>query len=106
MVLDARQHVREIVEGIDAARFARRNKGIQAREAFARSDIADEEIVLTAQRNSTERALGRIVVEWYVRVVEEDAEFVPLTERVTNRDTERTLWWVSEALVTVRRQAS
>jgi hypothetical protein len=53
--------------------------------------VADEEKILVAEGNDSQRSLGAIVVQRHRRVVEENGKLVPLTKRVTDRDAELAL---------------
>ena len=99
MILHARDDVGEIREWVDPARLARRDERVQPGDAHARVDVPDEEIVLPTERDPTERALGRVVVERHACVVEEAPEFAPLVQRVSDRRRDRTLWRVSWLLL-------
>jgi hypothetical protein len=48
MILHAGEDVREVLEGIDAARLAGRHERVQAREIRAVRAVVDEEVVLAA----------------------------------------------------------
>src|SRR5687768_4456657 len=91
MVLDARDDVGEIGEGVDAAGLAGRDEGVQAGDAHAGLDVADKEEVLAAERYPSQRAFGRVVVERHACVLEEAAELTPLVERVVDRGRDRAL---------------
>ena len=72
-----RKRVGEILEGIDAARFAGRDQRVQTSEVAARLQVADEEIILAPESHPAKRAFRRIVVERKLGVLEEAAQFVP-----------------------------
>jgi hypothetical protein len=98
VILHASEDVGEILQGIDAARLARRDERVEAREALSALDIVDEEVVLSAKGDAAERALRAIVVERHVLIMKEDAELLPLVVRVANRCSDRTLARMSLAL--------
>jgi len=98
VILDAAEDVGEEVEGVDPARLAGRDERVEPCEAPARLDVADEEVVLPAERDPSGRPLRGVVVERHALVVEEDAELGPLRERVPDRDAQRTLRWMPRLL--------
>src|SRR5215471_12946057 len=57
VILHAREDVGEVVEGIDRARLAGGNERVKPREACARVAVVNEEIVLPAERDASQRAL-------------------------------------------------
>ena len=61
MILHAREDMDEVVEGIDPARLARRRERVQPGQAPTRSDIADEEVVRTPERDPPQRALRSVL---------------------------------------------
>ena len=99
MVLDARDDVGEVGEGVDAAGLAGGDEGIEAGDAHPGLDVANEEEVLPAESDPPERALGRVVVERYACVVEKAAELAPLLERVVDRRRDWALRRVPRLLV-------
>jgi hypothetical protein len=70
VILHARYDVGEIGERVDATRLARRDERVQPGDAHARVDIADEEAVLTSERDPSQRALRCIFVEAHACVVD------------------------------------
>jgi hypothetical protein len=77
VILHAREHVREVLEGIDPARLACRDERVQSRDARAAVAVVDEEVILPAECDAPERTLRAVVVERQPRLVEEDAQLVP-----------------------------
>src|SRR3712207_2434354 len=99
MTLHASDHVGEVAERIDAARFARRDERVEASDVRARVDVADEEEVLPAERHASKRRLGRGVVERDAHVLEEAAEVVQSTNAVLDRLADWTLRQVTRTLL-------
>jgi hypothetical protein len=52
MILHAGEDIDEVIERVDPARLAGGDERVQAREALAGSDVADEEVVLPSMRTS------------------------------------------------------
>jgi len=57
LILHAREHIGEIFEGIDPARFASSYERVQPREADTGITVVDEEIILPAERDAAQGAL-------------------------------------------------
>jgi hypothetical protein len=91
VILHARDNVGEVSKRIDAARLAGSDERVEASDAHACRDVADEEVVLAAECDAAQRSLRRIVVERHAWVVEEAAELAPLVQRVSDRDRDRAL---------------
>jgi hypothetical protein len=99
VILDAGEDVGEVLEGVDAASLACRDERVEALEARAALDVVDEEVVLAAERDATESALGAVVVEGHAIVVEDDAQLVPLVVGVAERDADGALGRVALAVL-------
>src|SRR5579859_3908775 len=97
MILHTREHVDEVLEGVDPARFAGGHQRVQARDTRSALDVVDEEVVLAAEGNASERALGAVVVERHPLVVEKDAELLPLVVGVADRRAHGTLWGMTRS---------
>jgi hypothetical protein len=57
VILDAEEHVAEIVERVDAVRLARRDEGVEAGDVVAGVFVADKEVVLAAKGDDAEGGL-------------------------------------------------
>src|SRR5271154_4052435 len=95
MILHTGEDVGEVVEWIDLTRLARRHQRVQARNARAAVAVVDEEIVLPAECDAPERALRAVVVERQARLIEEDAELVPLVVGVADGRRDGALRWMA-----------
>src|ERR1700753_1032921 len=91
VIADARQHVDEIREGIDAARLTGRDERVQAGEVLAGFQVANKQEVLPSERDESQRAFRGVVVQRDASIGEETTEFDPMSDRVADRDPDRAL---------------
>ncbi len=70
MSVDAHQYILYVGDWIDLARFTSGDERVQAGEALARLDIADEQEIFPAESHHAERALARVVVDRHIDVVD------------------------------------
>src|SRR6184192_3415164 len=85
MIGNARQYVGEVVLRVETVEFGAFDQGVHRRGAPAASMGAGEEVILAADRDAAQRALGRVVVEREPAVVEAAHQRGPARPHVAER---------------------
>ena len=80
MVSDAREHLAQKCFGVVAVNFRAAQQAVDRRRSFAAGIAAGEEKVLAPNRNASQRAFRRIVIDLDASVVANQR--VPTRERI------------------------
>src|ERR1700737_2255808 len=83
--LHSSEHISEIGEGLEVVELGRGEERSDNGPAIAAAVRAGEQMVLAAERDRSDGALDRVVIELDAAVVEEAGERRPSGERVADR---------------------